>query len=294
MPRPRFIDISFTLSAISLRFNMNAPRTFCFGSFSFDLHNKCLLQGTKKLPLEPKAIEVLKHLVLAAGQLVTTDRFLEVIWDNRVDESVLKRQISAIRKILSDDSAKPMYIETIRKYGYRFIADIFEQNGSLPLSGSIKDLSLDPPSLQADSANYDATISLSGKLFPAIASYINICGEWKIKTLNNGDTYIEEIRIARQDRSYFAGVLITPHPFKKSEKLIQDFHGQFVDRYTAFYTYQVRRQPFTKIGAGIFKLSMNHRSLNGKSVNLGITTESPSVATFYGTKKNEDRDDRAC
>src|SRR4029453_4134803 len=50
---------------------------------------------------------------------------LDAVWGHRhVSESVLKTTISQVRTALSDPAAKPRYIETASRRGYRFIGVI--------------------------------------------------------------------------------------------------------------------------------------------------------------------------
>ena len=40
-------------------------------------------------------------------------------------------EIAKLRKALGDDSKTPKYIQTVRTRGYRFIAEVREQNGKI-------------------------------------------------------------------------------------------------------------------------------------------------------------------
>ncbi|MEW5975945.1 MAG: winged helix-turn-helix domain-containing protein [Acidobacteriota bacterium] len=82
------------------------------------------------MPLTPKAFETLVVLVRAQGRLVEKDELMRSVWPNVfVEESGLTRNISALRKALSNDS-NLQFIETIPKRGYRFVADFREVKGS--------------------------------------------------------------------------------------------------------------------------------------------------------------------
>ena len=102
-----------------------APRVYLFGDFRLDVRNATLERGGAPLPLTPKAFSVLLHLVTHAGQLVTKDEFLDVLWPGVfVGDAALKVSVREIRKTLDDDPQTPTYIQTAHRRGYRFIAPV--------------------------------------------------------------------------------------------------------------------------------------------------------------------------
>jgi len=98
-----------------------------FQSFRLDTANQCLWRGHKRVPIPPKAYDVLRYLVENPGRLVTQDELLEAVWpETYVNPEILRKYILDIRKILGDRSDKPVFIETVTKRGYRFIAPVIE------------------------------------------------------------------------------------------------------------------------------------------------------------------------
>src|SRR6185503_21390118 len=56
------------------------------------------------------------------GKLTKKEDLLDAVWGHRhVSESVLKTTSSQVRTALADPAAKPRYIETASRRGYRFI-----------------------------------------------------------------------------------------------------------------------------------------------------------------------------
>jgi TolB-like protein/DNA-binding winged helix-turn-helix (wHTH) protein/Flp pilus assembly protein TadD len=79
------------------------------------------------VPIPPKAYDVLRYLVENPRRLVTQDELLEALWpETYVNPEILRKYILDIRKILGDRSDKPVFIETVTKRGYRFIAPVIE------------------------------------------------------------------------------------------------------------------------------------------------------------------------
>jgi DNA-binding winged helix-turn-helix (wHTH) protein len=98
--------------------------------FCLDTFNQCIWKHVpnalySRITLPPKTFAVLKHLIDRAGQLVTQEEFLEIVWPGvYVQPEVLKSQILSIRSALEDDARNPRFIETLSRRGYRFIAQV--------------------------------------------------------------------------------------------------------------------------------------------------------------------------
>src|SRR5208283_4857269 len=105
-----------------------------FQSFRLDTANQCLWDGDVRADLTPKAFDVLRYLVEHAGRLVTPDELLEALWPNTyVNPEGLRRYIQEIRKVLGDRPDKPVFIETLPKRGYQFVAPVIEEGIAKPL-----------------------------------------------------------------------------------------------------------------------------------------------------------------
>lgn len=84
-----------------------------------------LTRGADEVRVEPKVMQVLEVLAETPGEVVTRDQLVARIWpDVFVTDDVLHRAIRELRKAFGDETAKPAYIETIRKRGYRLIARV--------------------------------------------------------------------------------------------------------------------------------------------------------------------------
>jgi predicted ATPase len=102
-----------------------------FPPFRLDTVNQCLWRGDglaeERILLAPKAFAVLRYLVEHPGRLVTQDELFEALWPKTyVQPEVLKSHIAAIRAVLGDDARKPIFIETLSRRGYRFMAPVTE------------------------------------------------------------------------------------------------------------------------------------------------------------------------
>src|SRR5258706_9058096 len=107
------------------------PAMKAFQPFRLDTVNHCLWHAEERVPLSPKAFDVLRYLVEHAERLVTQDEILEAIWpETYVNPEVIKQYIRGIRKALGDDAEKPAYIETFPRRGYQFIAPVSDESAA--------------------------------------------------------------------------------------------------------------------------------------------------------------------
>ena len=98
-----------------------------FGGFALDCDQKVLLRDGKPLPLTLKALEMLLILVENGGQIVTKAELMERLWrDTFVEEANLTSHIQQLMKTMGDNARQPIYIETVARRGYRFIAPVEE------------------------------------------------------------------------------------------------------------------------------------------------------------------------
>ena len=99
-----------------------------FGQFAFDPETGALTRNGVPVRLAPQPARVLALLVQRAGDVVTRDELRQQIWgtDTFVDfERGLNFCIAQIRSALGDSADSPLYVETLPKRGYRFIAPTF-------------------------------------------------------------------------------------------------------------------------------------------------------------------------
>src|SRR2546422_11729857 len=100
-----------------------------FRPFRLDTGNQRLWRGDgvaeERIPLAPKAFDLLRYLRERPGRLVAHDELLEALWPKTyVQPEVLKSHIASIRAVLGDDARKPRFLETLSRRGYRFIAPV--------------------------------------------------------------------------------------------------------------------------------------------------------------------------
>jgi DNA-binding winged helix-turn-helix (wHTH) protein/energy-coupling factor transporter ATP-binding protein EcfA2 len=99
--------------------------TFFFGEWQVDPSANTLRLGKQLIQLEPKAMDVLVLLCQNAGEVLSSDEIVSACWpQTEVGDNPLHKIITQIRKALGDSATSSSYIETIRKRGYRTLAQV--------------------------------------------------------------------------------------------------------------------------------------------------------------------------
>ena len=101
---------------------------FEFAGFRLDPAERTLTSHGTAYPLAPRTFDILLFLVQRSGHLVTKEDLLNEIWkESFVEEVNLSVHVSALRKTLRRNSDKTVFIETVPKKGYRFVAQVIEK-----------------------------------------------------------------------------------------------------------------------------------------------------------------------
>lgn len=96
-----------------------------FGDFTLNLERRGLYRGSDRVHLTSKPLETLIFLVENRARIVEKQEFFNAIWkDTFVTEDNLVHAIREIRRVLSDNKEDPIYIQTVPRHGYRFIAEV--------------------------------------------------------------------------------------------------------------------------------------------------------------------------
>ncbi|HYE44918.1 MAG TPA: transcriptional regulator [Caulobacter sp.] len=102
---------------------------FRFDRFRLDPRDRLLTLDGAPVELNARYLDALALLVAEQGRLVSKDRFLEEVWRGTpVTDEALTQCIRTLRRQLGDDAARPRFIETVPKHGYRFIAPVEADN----------------------------------------------------------------------------------------------------------------------------------------------------------------------
>jgi DNA-binding winged helix-turn-helix (wHTH) protein/Tol biopolymer transport system component len=110
----------------------SSSRIIRFSTFELNLHTGELRQQGQKVKLQEQPLQVLAALLERPGELVTREELRSKLWpeDTFVDfDHSLNAAIKRLRDALGESADAPVFIETLARRGYRFIAPV---NGSRP------------------------------------------------------------------------------------------------------------------------------------------------------------------
>jgi DNA-binding winged helix-turn-helix (wHTH) protein len=119
---------------MSLRRNSGDSRTtWIFGSCELDELSRRFRVDGKLVELETKPLEVLRQLLLRAGEVVTKQELLDLVWPGLVVvDGSLATAVSKLRKALNDRDAT--MIATVARVGYRLEATVRVRHTGEPIA----------------------------------------------------------------------------------------------------------------------------------------------------------------
>lgn len=105
------------------------PRLIRFGLFEVDLDASELRKKGLRLKLQDQPLNLLRVLLEHPGTLITRDELRQRLWkpDTFVEfDHSLNTAMMRLREVLGDSSENPIFIQTVPRKGYRFIAPVHD------------------------------------------------------------------------------------------------------------------------------------------------------------------------
>ncbi|HZR79527.1 MAG TPA: AAA family ATPase [Candidatus Binatia bacterium] len=98
-----------------------------FGDLVLDAGRRELLRCGRPLAIEPKVFDLLAYLVRFRHRVVGRDELLDALWPGEhVSDDALSYSVKAARRAVGDTGARQRTIATVRRRGFRFVADAVE------------------------------------------------------------------------------------------------------------------------------------------------------------------------
>ena len=105
--------------------DLNNEAVLRFGPYAFHLRQRLILDGDRPLRMGGRALDILQVLVQRAGNVVSKDELIALVWPTSVVEEInLRVHIAALRRALGDGQDGQRYIVNIPQRGYSFIAAV--------------------------------------------------------------------------------------------------------------------------------------------------------------------------
>src|ERR1700704_5707007 len=105
----------------------NAQRLLRFGQLEADPSSGKLCRRGRAVHVQDKPFQVLVILAEQPGQVVTREELRKRLWaaDTFVEfDEGLNAAIGKLRSALGDSADRPVFVETVRRRGYRWIAPV--------------------------------------------------------------------------------------------------------------------------------------------------------------------------
>ncbi len=106
-----------------------------FGVFELNVDTEELFKSGILVKLPPQPLKLLALLASRAGQVVARNEIQQQLWigETFVDfEHGVNKCVNQIRTVLGDNSDHPVYVETIPRRGYRFVAPVVSETIPAP------------------------------------------------------------------------------------------------------------------------------------------------------------------
>lgn len=108
-----------------MRYTRVMEGPFKIGSWLIEPELNRIVRQQHQQAIEPRLMRLLVLLAAKPRELVSKDVIFDEVWGGlAVTDESLAQAISKLRKLLDDGPDGPVYIETIRKKGYRLVADV--------------------------------------------------------------------------------------------------------------------------------------------------------------------------
>jgi DNA-binding winged helix-turn-helix (wHTH) protein/Tfp pilus assembly protein PilF/TolB-like protein len=112
----------------------NPKRSYRFGLFQVDLASREVLRQGIRVRLQDQPFRLLTVLLEQPGEIVSREELRQRLWpaDTYVEfDGSLNAALKRLRSALGDPADNPIFIETVPKRGYRFIAPVKVQDEKL-------------------------------------------------------------------------------------------------------------------------------------------------------------------
>ena len=161
--------------------------TYRFGPYTLDPAAYRLLRDAEVIQLSPKIIDLLLYLVARQPALVSKEDLFKALWpDVAVTDNALTQAVSELRQALGDDSSKPVYVQTVARRGYRFIAPVTTTAPSAASSA--------PATATADGGAAPEPFAQQPAI--AVLDFANVSGDKELAWLSSGiaETVTNDLR----------------------------------------------------------------------------------------------------
>lgn len=99
-----------------------ADNLLCAGPFQYNTSTLRFYKNGQEIPLSSKENAIVKLFMDNVNHIFSKDMIYDLVWGSSIiDENAIMVYINRIRAKIEDDPSHPVYIQTVRGLGYRFV-----------------------------------------------------------------------------------------------------------------------------------------------------------------------------
>ncbi len=254
-----------------------------FDCYEADLASGQLRKNGVKINLRDQSFQVLVSLLECPGQVVTREKLRRRLWRDEVFvnfENNLNTAIARLREALGDSADHPRFVETLPKYGYRFLAKVAEGAAPVPSPPRRARLVVLPfLNLSGDSAQEYFSDAITDEIITALASVApeHLAVIARTTAMHYKGSHVDVARIRRElDVDYLVegAVRRTEDHIAINVQLIQasDQSHLFARKYNA-------------VLRDLFAVENSIAQAIGANVNIPATKTSPTCVVRWTARK---------
>jgi len=112
------------IRAVLRRSSGSAPEVVAerYGDLTIDREGLVVTRLGQPVSLAPTELRLLLELSSSPGRVMSRQQLLEAVWDQGYlgDSRLVDACVQRLRSKIEDDAAAPLYVQTVRGFGYRF------------------------------------------------------------------------------------------------------------------------------------------------------------------------------
>jgi DNA-binding winged helix-turn-helix (wHTH) protein len=109
-----------------------AAVAYRFDGFELDTSLYELRRAGRRVPLEPRAFDVLLHLIANRDRVVSKEELLDSVWGDRfVSEAAVTTVLRSVRIAIGDGGREQRLIRTLYRRGYQFVGELVQAAAEL-------------------------------------------------------------------------------------------------------------------------------------------------------------------
>lgn len=101
--------------------------SYRFDGFELDTSLYELRLGGERIPVEPRALDILRHLISHRDRVVSKEELLDAVWGDRfVSEAAVTTALRTARMAIGDTGREQRLIRTVFRRGYQFVGRVVQ------------------------------------------------------------------------------------------------------------------------------------------------------------------------